>query len=221
MPYDLRCLGSQLVTTVRGSCDVGRGQEDGDEDIARWSDCGPAECGAHCADGSSGQNPRVHFAVGGHSFGHQSSNDGPDSYGDSGWLSHGVQARGDAVICELEGKPAVERLKVQSFQSEEMMEWFERLTKEHPAFQGIPERLRKELVVPPEVNAVAGNRRFRKLWRKQKGVILHLYSGENDGFTFRRAVKDLGGDVRKVIEVDLKNGEQMRAVEHGGGALVW
>ena len=117
------------------------------------------------------------------------------------------------LICELEGKPAVERLKVQSFQSEEMMEWFERLTKEHPAFQGIPERLRKELVVPPEVNAVAGNRRFRKLWRKQKGVILHLYSGENDGFTFKRAVKDLGGDVRKVIEVDLKNGEQWNMVE--------
>ena len=117
------------------------------------------------------------------------------------------------LICELEGKPAVERLKVQSFQSEEMMEWFERLTKEHPAFQGIPERLRKELVVPPEVNAVAGNRRFRKLWKKQKGVILHLYSGENDGFTFKRAVKDLGGDVRKVIEVDLKNGEQWNMVE--------
>ena len=112
------------------------------------------------------------------------------------------------LICELEGKPAVERLKVQSFQSEEMMEWFERLTKEHPAFQGIPERLRKELVVP---------RRSRR-WPETDGfesygVILHLYSGENDGFTFKRAVRDLGGDVRKVIEVDLKNGEQWNMVE--------
>ena len=31
--------------------------------IAGWSDCGSAECGAHSADGSVGQESRVHFAM--------------------------------------------------------------------------------------------------------------------------------------------------------------
>lgn len=33
-----------------------------------------------------------------------------------------------------------------------------------------------------------------------------LYSGENGGYTYSRAVRELGGDHRKIITVDIKNG---------------
>ena len=42
------------------------------------------------------------------------------------------------------------------------------------------------------------NKRRRKLWYK-KGVTLHLYSGENKGFTLGRALKETGGDERLLV----------------------
>ena len=86
--------------------------------------------------------------------------------------------------------------------------WIRRLVREHPVFRGVPEELVRGLEVQPTAGVIAGNRRLRKLWKREGGVILSLYSGQEEGFTMRRAVKDLAGDPRKVIQVDIKNGDQ-------------
>ena len=46
-------------------------------------------------------------------------------------------------------------------------------------------------------------------------MTLYLYSGKNEGYTYARAVKEAGGDHRKVIMVDIENGEKWNMVEGG------
>ena len=96
-----------------------------------------------------------------------------------------------------------------------MFDWIERLSKEHPAFQGVPEEIRKKLVVRPKDEHISGNRRRRKLWKREGGVVLYLYLGKDEGFTMSRSVRDQGGDRRKVIQVDIQNGAKWDMVNGG------
>eukprot|EP00435_Cladocopium_sp_Y103_P020138 s2720_g4.t3 len=112
------------------------------------------------------------------------------------------------LIAELE--KVGEKKKMRSMQGDEeaLMSWMRRVVDDHPAFQGVPQHLKDKLVVSPQSSAIAGNRKLRKLWRREGGVILFLYSGKSEGFHMKRAAKDLGFDVRKLIEVDIQNGSQ-------------
>ena len=103
-----------------------------------------------------------------------------------------------------------EKKKLRSLQGEEdaLMKWMKRVVDDHPAFQGVPQHLKEKMVVSPQSSAIAGNRKLRKLWKREGGVILYLYSGKSEGFNMKRAAKDLGFDVRKLIEVDIQNGSQ-------------
>ena len=94
-----------------------------------------------------------------------------------------------------------------------MLKWMQRTVEEHPVFQGLPDSVKSLLLVQPKVSNVCGNRRRRRLWRREGGVTVYLYSGENSGYTYARAVKELGGDHRKVVQVDLKNGGKWNMVE--------
>ena len=118
-----------------------------------------------------------------------------------------------ALIQELEGNPSLARMQMTFDGMEGYAGWIKRLAREHPALHGVPEDLLRGLEVQPVAGITAGNRRLRKLWKREGGVILSLYSGLEEGFTMRRAVKDLAGDPRKVIQVDLQNGEQWNMVE--------
>ena len=117
-----------------------------------------------------------------------------------------------ALIKALEAEEIGGLMKA-SVTEEPLMQWMERVVKEHPAFDGVPEELKRQLLVKPKDGCLSGNRRLRKLWKKEGGVILYLFSGKNEGFTMRRAVKDLGGDRRKVIQVDIQDGEKWNMVE--------
>eukprot|EP00435_Cladocopium_sp_Y103_P022929 s4253_g5.t1 len=112
------------------------------------------------------------------------------------------------LIAELE--KVGEKRKMRSMQGDEeaLMSWMKRVVDDHPAFQGVPQHLKDKLIVSPQSSAIAGNRKLRKLWRREGGVILFLYSGKSEGFHMKRAAKDLGFDVRKLIEVDIQNGSQ-------------
>ena len=112
------------------------------------------------------------------------------------------------LIAELE--KVGEKKKMRSMQGDEeaLMSWMKRVVDDHPAFQGVPQHLKDKLIVSPQSSAIAGNRKLRKLWRREGGVILFLYSGKSEGFHMKRAAKDLGFDVRKLIEVDIQNGSQ-------------
>ena len=111
------------------------------------------------------------------------------------------------LIQELEEK--IEgSIRVLNEEDEPIRKWLQRLVEEHPVFQDLPAELKAALVTKPQVHNICGNRRRRKLWRREGGVNLYMYSGEKAGYTYERAVKELGGDHRKVIQVDIKNGEK-------------
>ena len=113
------------------------------------------------------------------------------------------------LIQELEDQEDGE-LSIRQLMEEEdpITKWMQRLVEEHPAFRDLPAEVKSMLVVKPQVHNICGNRRRRKLWKKEGGVTVYLYSGERTGYTYERAVKELGGDHRKVIQVDLKNGDK-------------
>ena len=73
--------------------------------------------------------------------------------------------------------------------------WIHRLVEEHPAFQGLPVRLKEALkgLPSPSLIPLANRRRRRKFWKKN-GVVIHACSRE--GYFLARALKEVGGDPR-------------------------
>ena len=118
------------------------------------------------------------------------------------------------LIEELE-REAVGGLFAVAPEKHPLEDWLKRLIQEHPAFEGLPQEVKSKLIVSPREGHLVGNRRRRKLWKKEGGVTLYLYAGENKDYTYARAVKEAGGDPRKVIMVDIKNGSKWDMVEGG------
>ena len=116
------------------------------------------------------------------------------------------------LIEELE-KKAPELRSVEGSAAEAYMHWMKRLVEEHPALQGVPKRITERLVISPKEGHITGNRSRRKLWKKEGGVTLYLYSGPNEGYTMAKAIQLLGGEKRKVIAVDIKNGAKWDMME--------
>ena len=116
------------------------------------------------------------------------------------------------LIQELEEK---EEGSVRTIKEEEdpITRWMQRLVEEHPVFQEVPSDIKRMLVVKPQCHNICGNRRRRKLWKREGGVTVYLYSGERTGYTYERAVKELGGDQRKVVQVDIQNGKKWNMVD--------
>lgn len=78
------------------------------------------------------------------------------------------------------------------------------LVEEHPILKNLPLEVRKKLVVDPgEWTLIPGNKRKRRLM-KRGGFVVHLYSGEADGFTLMRAFQQVGGDESQLVEIDVK-----------------
>ena len=86
--------------------------------------------------------------------------------------------------------------------------FIQKIVDQHPAFQHLPEAVKSALVERPADDILLmGNRRMRKLWKK-KGVLVHAFSGPNDGYTLRRAFYEVGGDKRLVYEFDILHGKE-------------
>ena len=110
------------------------------------------------------------------------------------------------LIEEIEAKAVkvVKSLKT-GVDSEEA--WLRRLVDEHPSFQGIPDEVKRALVERPASDLIPlGNRRKRKVWRT-KGMLVHAFSGENEGYTLGRAFHEVGGDRRLLHEFDITHGK--------------
>ena len=121
------------------------------------------------------------------------------------------------LIEEIETKAVkvVKSLKVGE-DSEEA--WLRRLVDEHPALRGIPEEVKKGLVEKPAPDILPlDNRRRRKLWRT-KGMMIHAFSGKNEGYTLGRAFHEVGGDRRLMHEFDITHGKPEADLSPGGGA---
>ena len=101
------------------------------------------------------------------------------------------------------------KAQIAKFQAQEMSwkkEWIHRIAEEHPAFQGLPQRIKDALKEDPSESLIPlANRRKRKFWRSN-GVVIHAFAGEKDGYTLSRALKEVGGDCRGLYETDLEHG---------------
>ena len=111
------------------------------------------------------------------------------------------------LIEEIEEKVRSIRPKTPQEEEEEKMRedemgWLQRILDEHPAFRKIPQGLKEKILEPPADDvAMCGNRRLRKKWANE-GLILHLYAGPEEGYTFQRAFHEVGGNKKLVLEVD-------------------
>ena len=94
------------------------------------------------------------------------------------------------LIAELEKMGEKKKLRSMQGEEEALMQWMRRVVDDHPAFQGVPQHLKDKMVVSPQSSAIAGNRKLRKLWKREGGVVLFLYSGRSEGFHMKRAAKD-------------------------------
>lgn len=108
-------------------------------------------------------------------------------------------------------------LKKMAQKAEEEEEWLRDLVKSHPVLKRLPGKIQEELVRTPahRLGEIPGvNKSMKKRWSKH-GVTLHLYSGKDEGFTLKRAVREQGGDESLVLEVDVKNGEAWDMLQDG------
>ena len=92
-----------------------------------------------------------------------------------------------------------------------MLKWMQRTVEEHPVFQGLPDSVKSMLLVQPKVSNVymreSAPEEIVAKRRRSYGVSV-----------FRRKqwihlCKELGGDHRKVVQVDLKYGGKWNMVE--------
>eukprot|EP00434_Breviolum_minutum_P006947 symbB.v1.2.006133.t1/scaffold365.1/size219215/8 len=118
------------------------------------------------------------------------------------------------LIDEIEKVRTGARLKKLDLQGE--FEWMKELVETHPVLKNLPKKVREGLVVEPgEWKNLPGNHRLRKKLKKE-GVVVHLFAGEEDGFTLSRALKQQGGDPSKLVEIDIKRGKEQDMLSPGG-----
>ena len=99
------------------------------------------------------------------------------------------------------GSPRIENFVLEQV-TEVEQEWIARCVEKHPVFEGVPEEIKERVMMRPG-----------QLQKEQRKVTVHLYAGPDEGYTLKRAYKEIGGDVRDIIEVNLKRGEEQDMVE--------
>ena len=122
------------------------------------------------------------------------------------------------LIHEIEEKKAVvmQSMKVQGQHGWEQA-WLRQLADQYPAFEGVPEHIKDALIAPLEDVRMIANRRRRKLWKKE-GMVAHAFSGDKSGYTLSRALKEIGGDHRRLHEFDQLHGGTENDFGVGGQA---
>ncbi len=112
-------------------------------------------------------------------------------------------------------KDGCQEIKKAEEQLREEERWLQEFVECHPVLKRLPEGLKKRLVVsiPEKVGKIPGvNKRAKKQWYK-KGLTVHLFSGEPTGYHLEKALKEQGGDERRLLEVDIKKGPEFDMVE--------
>ena len=98
------------------------------------------------------------------------------------------------------------------------LQWIQRIVNEHPVFANLPNDLKQSLVEIPATDLKSlANRRIRKFW-KREGVLVHAFSGEDSGYTLRRAFHEVGGDKRAMLELDVLHGGPQKDLSPEGQA---
>ena len=120
-------------------------------------------------------------------------------------LSSHARALTLELIEELEAIGIQGKMKGMRFEEEQ--QWMRKLVENHPVLRALPKKIKDRLAVGVgDWKDLPINRRQRKRLQRD-GCLVHLYAGEAEGFTPARAWKQQGGDVNKLLELDLKRGE--------------
>ena len=83
-----------------------------------------------------------------------------------------------------------------------------KLVEAHPVLRRLPQHARSNLAVEPTSwSSLPANRRTRKRMQRD-GFMVHLFAGEDSGFTLARAWQQQGGQASSLLEIDIKRGSQ-------------
>ena len=106
-------------------------------------------------------------------------------------------------------------MKMMKTKEDEERAWLSTMVDVHPALKGLPAEVKDALVRTPatDLTALPGVNRRRRRAIQAKGGVLHLYAGEDSGFTLAEAVKKCGGEVKTLVEVDCLRGKDHDMVQ--------
>ena len=110
------------------------------------------------------------------------------------------------LIRELEEEEEKKDQKVKKISYKEEEEWLVDLVTSHPVLRKLPPRIKNHLAsrIGKWEDLPLNKRRRRRAQRE--GLIIHLYAGEEEGFTLERSWKQAGGNLDDLLEIDLKRG---------------
>ena len=115
------------------------------------------------------------------------------------------------LIDEVESGVTLKRIQMNDREEE----WLKGLVQAHPALRELPDAVKNKLVVTPDedLRRLPGcNRRKRRTLEKE-GFVAHLYAGPDHGYTLARALKEVGGNCQRLVEID-KQREDAAVGEH-------
>ena len=89
--------------------------------------------------------------------------------------------------------------KGMTFQGE--VSWMKELVETHPILKSLLKAIKDGLIVEPgDWRNLPGNRRLKKKL-KRDGVVVHLYAGEEEGFSLTRSFQQQGGETWRLMEI--------------------
>lgn len=118
------------------------------------------------------------------------------------------------LIHEIEDAKQGIKEKGMTFQGE--MSWIEELVETHPILKNLPKDIKDSLIFEPgEWRNLPGNRRLKKKL-KRDGVVVHLFAGEEEGFSLTRSFQQHGRETWRLMAIDEKRGEEQDMPKPGG-----
>ena len=113
------------------------------------------------------------------------------------------------LIQELEEKEQKKIRLLKKGQEEKEEDWIRELIKAHPVLRKLPEEIQSQIVTRPatDLKMLPGVNRHRRKKVLSGGAVVHLFAGEDEGYTLKRALKEVGGDTITLLEFDVLRGE--------------
>ena len=114
------------------------------------------------------------------------------------------------LIQELEEREKKKVRTMKKTPEEKEEDWIKELIQAHPVLRKLPEEIQERLSVRPakDLRMLPGVNRHRRKKVLAQGAVVHLFAGEDEGYTLKRAYKEVGGDTTTLLEFDVLRGEE-------------